>query len=332
MSISIWQIQYNDDVVGTYDPDFLRYDCRDQPEWQKREMAHMLRFYDESIAPSRLRQIYNKLARGDNGDRDCFGLVSPKFFDKVGISGRDFLNWIEANPGHDVYFINPFPQLAYCNFNVWTQGERWHPGLANIANTLFATANYPIKVEKLPRNTNGTALYSNYWVGTRAFWSSFMSFVRGLDVAVTNLDDDERKAIFSLAPHYASATYFPFVFERLFSTFLLINEGIKSLPYPYERVEILSRCDAEIERLIIREWGDRIDAWDNDGRNDDQYRRFFGDLSSVLVLYGSIPHGSGSSVETGASQSDEALIDAPVQEQTIPDSLGLEGRGASENG
>ena len=159
-----------------------------------------------------------------------------------------------------------------------------------------------------------------------------MSFVRAFDVAVANLTDSEREAIFSLAPHYASATYFPFVFERLFSTFLLINKDIKSLPYPYKRVEILNRCDAEIERLIIREWGDRIDAWDRDGRNDDQYRRFFGDLSSVLVLYGSIPHGSGSSVEIETSQSSEAPIDAAAREQTVLDSLGLEGRGAIENG
>src|SRR4029078_4064318 len=88
--ISIWQIQCNESELGYFDPNFLRYDCRDNPDSQKREIAHMLRFYDESMRNS--------------GADDYFGLVSPKFCDKASITGRDFLSWIEASPGHDVYF------------------------------------------------------------------------------------------------------------------------------------------------------------------------------------------------------------------------------------
>lgn len=142
-----------------------------------------------------------------------------------------------------------------------------------------------------------------------------MSFVRALDTAANNLTESERDAIFSLAPHYAPATYFPFIFERLFSTFLSLDKDINFLPYPYERSEILGKCDIEMERLIIREWGDRIDAWDHNDRSDDEYRRIFEDLSRVLELYQSIPVGSGGTAAIENPQSNHALVVDVVEEQ-----------------
>ena len=274
MNASIWQIQYDDDVLGSFDPHFLKYDCRDRPEAEKREIAHMLRFYDEGVAGSRGAVYY--------------GLVSPKFTEKTGISGKDFVAWIDANPGYDVYFINPFPQLAYWNFNVWTQGERWHPKLIVLADKLLATAGHPIRINHLSRNTNDTAAYSNYWVGNKRFWDAYMTFVRSLDGAVDNLSRKNRSAIFSVAPHYAKASYFPFVFERLFSTFLLLRNDIRFLSYPYETKAIYNKCQIEMERLIIREWGERIDAWDHAQRGGDDYKGFFADLSRALQCYESI--------------------------------------------
>ena len=147
MTVSVFQIEYSDDVVGEFDSAFIRYDCRDNPEPEKREIAHMLRFYDEGAWRSE--------------GADYFGLVSPKFSGKAGISGKTFVDWVNVNPGYDVYFVNPFPQLSYQYFNVWTQGEAWHPGLSDLANALFVAAGFPFRVENLPRNTARSLLYSN---------------------------------------------------------------------------------------------------------------------------------------------------------------------------
>ena len=268
MALAVYQIQYSDEVIGSFDPAFIRYDCRDTAEPEKRETAHMLRFYEQGI--------------WERDGADCFGLVSPKFAGKTGISGKAFLEWIEANPGHDVYFINPFPQVAYWHYNVWTQGEFWHPGVADMADALFAAAGYSIQTRSLPRNTASSLLYSNYWVGVRAFWQAFMGFVGTLTRAVDALNDRDKERLFELAPHYSPATYFAFVFERLFSTFLVRHDEISRLAYPYGRDEMLQRCASDAERSVLNEWSDRIDAWDAERRDDGRYRALFAELEDLV--------------------------------------------------
>ena len=271
MSTSIYQIQYSDDVVGEFDPAFLKYDCRKNPEPDKREIAHMVRFYEEGI----WKQEGTKY----------FGLLSPKFSSKAKISGKSFIHWINSNPGYDVYFINPFPQLSYWNFNVWTQGEFWHPGLKDLANSLFKSAGYTFQIEDLPRNTSKTALYSNYWVGNEKFWDSYMKFVKKTIQAIDNLSDSDKRILFEFTPHYTPATFFPFIFERLFSTFLMLEKNILVLPYSHGHEEILSRCNNDMERFIINEWSEMIDIWDSSDRNDFEYKKLFNNLQGMLHIY-----------------------------------------------
>ncbi len=115
-----------------------------------------------------------------------------------------------------------------------------------------------------------------------------MTFVRKLASAVDDLDTEERRKLFELAPHYAPATYFPFIFERLFSTFLVLNQEITGLDYFYGRDEILNKCGNDMERFIIREWADMIDTWDISGRNDEEYRKIFANLQGMLKIYLSV--------------------------------------------
>lgn len=271
MNVGVYQIQYGVDVVGEFDPVFLRYDCCDNPESEKREMAHMLRFYrDKPWSGMGFRY---------------FGLVSPKFNSKTGFSGKEFIGWVEDNPGYDVYMINPFPQLSYFNFNVWEQGESWHPGLCDLADSLFEAAGYDVRVSHLGRNSIATSLYSNYWVGSEVFWARFMSFVENLDSAVVNLPIDKLSKIFSSAPHYAPALYYPFVFERLFSTFLLLCKDVSCCCFEYSNEQIANKCQNEMERYIVREWGGVIDAWDKAGWDDAEYRKIFKLIGGILGVY-----------------------------------------------
>lgn len=268
---AIYQIQYGDNVIGEFDSDFIRYDCRDFPESERREVAHMQRFFHQGI--------------WKNSDLSHFGLVSPKFNTKTGLSGFDFKNWIKLNPGYDVYFINPFPQLQYFHFNVWEQGEYWHPGLQELADLLFDTACLNLKVEELPRNTGSTLLYSNYWVGNEFFWRNFIDFIDKLTGAIDALKQEEKDRFFVRAPHYADATYFPFVFERMFSTFINLDKSVKCLAYPYGRDEILRRCSNDFERLIVSGWADIIDSRDAKNTNDPEVRMIFKNIEDLQRLF-----------------------------------------------
>lgn len=278
MPVHIFQVQYSDDIEGEFDPSFTPYDCRDKPEPDRREVAHMARFYRE--------QIHRR--EHERGDI-LFGLVSPKFGRKTKITGREFISHIERTPGYDVYFVNPFPQLAYFHFNVWTQGEYWHPGLGEQADRLFAGAGLPLSVRRLPRNSSASLLYCNYWAGNGTFWARFMDFTERLGEAVGGLKSDDREQLFKLAPHYAPAKYFAFVFERMFSTFLLINPDIRAMPYVYSNAEILARCEDPIERALVRKWCGVIDAGDAAGRNDGAYRQLFADIERTLRRAGRDP-------------------------------------------
>ena len=65
------------------------------------------------------------------------GMVSWKFARKTKISGKQFIDFIQCNPGYDVYLINPFPKLRYFYFNVWEQEEVCYPAYYDVAEPRF---------------------------------------------------------------------------------------------------------------------------------------------------------------------------------------------------
>src|SRR4051794_38631152 len=80
--------------------------------------------------------IYLHMAKNlDRYDADYIGLFSPKFSLKGVISLREFIAFVKANPGHDVYFVNPFPSIPYLAFNAWDQAEVVHSGIVDIAKS-----------------------------------------------------------------------------------------------------------------------------------------------------------------------------------------------------
>jgi hypothetical protein len=174
-TIKIYQNFFRDDQIAVLDPDFVPHDWRHNPHPEFRETivfleAHRLGRYLEA---------------------EHVGIVSWKFGQKTGITGRQFREFIERNPGFDVYFINPFPQECHSHFNVWTQGEYNHPGLSELARNLFETAGSKVNLERLGRNDSRTALYCNYWVGNKVFWDAYIAFVKPLFECIIHLMPEE---------------------------------------------------------------------------------------------------------------------------------------------
>jgi hypothetical protein len=263
MAVDIYQIDYKPDLTAP--PEFKRFDCSRLPAWEKREVFHMHRFYKE----------------GRYLNSEYSGIVSPKFSSKTKVTAKRFIDFINKNPGNDVYFINPFPHLSYTTFNVWEQGEVWHPDLCRLADALFAAGDLDWDISGLPRNTSDTLLYSNYWAGNSFFWERFMAVVGKLMAAVSKLSANDQNKLSSIAAHSSAATYYPFIFERIFSTFLLREPGIKFLAYPWSHSEIIERCETETEKLVVSEWRDMIDRWDAEGIYTEDQRKIFSTLSRL---------------------------------------------------
>jgi hypothetical protein len=190
--------------------------------------------------------------KGMHHEADYTGLLSWKFNEKTNIAGSEFIEFIKKNPGHDVYFINPLPFLinAYAFRNVWYQGDFYHPGLLDFMQRIMNDLDYGIDLKGLT-NDESTTLFCNYWVGNEIFWDRYMGFTKPIyDYLSTRLDESKKEFISRIADRIIGTNHIPFIFERLFSTFLSSRRDIRYLNYRYSE-ENLSRIPLEDKTGIL---------------------------------------------------------------------------------
>ena len=261
--IGIHTICYAPGMIDAVDPDFLPFDVTADPQPERRETAHMLMFW-------RL---------GLHREYKVAGLLSPKFTEKTGIEGKIFNEFISGNPGYDVWMINPFPHYFYLSYNIWEHGEIWYPGLCERASRVFTRAGISIELDKFPRSTKSTLLFSNIWAGTSDFWDRFMAFVSNMSEHAETVG-----SIFDEVPYEdGKSVFFPFVFERLFTTFLVMHPEIK-VRYANFQIEHILDITGATDRLLIREWGPMIDKWDLAGTYNDDQRTVFRGIQKLSIL------------------------------------------------
>lgn len=207
MNVSIHQIFYDDTQKSALDPAFTAYDNRSNPEPDWREY-HVFR--TEYLA-------------GNVRDGDITGYVSWKFGMKTRVRGRDFVQFLERHPGHDVWFLSPHGIEPGRFRNVWLQGEHHHPGILRLTQRVFRHCGIDCDLETLEQ-PESQVLYCNYWVGTRRFWDAYLAFCEPVrDCLLHRLDSDDRRLLQSRADKTIDSGYIPFIMERLFSTLLSLR-------------------------------------------------------------------------------------------------------------
>jgi hypothetical protein len=215
LKLEIHQIFYKEEQRSLLSPAFLPYDN------------------SQARPPNNFEfDVFMSNYNGGKIQADLTGFVSWKFEQKTGISGLDFKNFILNNPGYDIYFINPFPHLARFR-NVWTQGDHFHPELTALTQSLLKKSGYQINLGSIV-NRMDTLCYCNYWVGSQRFWRRYIEFIQPLYHYLNHqLSSAEQARLYQQADAKIRAPYPPFIFERLFSTFLALNLDLKSAPYAY---------------------------------------------------------------------------------------------------
>ncbi len=246
--ILIYEPLYKDNQ-RLVDPAFYPLIIKDNSFSEWRELKHLIDLYD---AGSHLKAEYT-------------GLFSPKFQLKTHISGAEFIDFVKSNPGGDVYFINPFPQIKYWSYNVWMQGEIAHPGLKKAAIQLLKVAQVSIDIDATPRQGGEVLAYSNFWVGTPKFWKQYVGGV--LKPIYQFLLENPRHSavigVLAMTRHTVSAPLLPFIIERLFSTFLSLNPNIDAIYYAHSEYEITDKyCINDFEKLLVRLMKDEVDGAD----------------------------------------------------------------------
>jgi hypothetical protein len=261
--LAIFQNVYSDPVIGWLDPHFLPIEGRHNARTESREIGLFLRAFHTGL--------YRRAP--------LTGIVSPKFDQKTAITGEMFIDFIKSNPGYNVYFINPMPQNIYYSLNVWHHGEICHPGLMALSEILFYNAGFDPNVFLQSRDNGKTALYCSYWVGDEKFWNGYLCMVIRLLNALRALPNRLAHKYFVRDREYPDPVpIMPFIFERSFSAYLHLNNGIKALPYPFSRHEILMRAN-HFEQEIVATFGDVVDDIDRKGRYTLQDRALFDALA-----------------------------------------------------
>ncbi len=178
------------------------------------------------------------------------GVLSPKFCVKTGLSGPDLIAFIEANPGHDVYLANSGAWAPYSNFNVWEHAEANHPGIVAAAQALLDAVGIDWDLSNQPRHGHDVFLFSNFWVGTEAFWDSY---VGGILVPIASFIEQHPThpasiGIFEDTNHTTVGPYLPFVIERMISTYLKLHPSLSIGAWQRDPIE---SCLTQFERETI---------------------------------------------------------------------------------
>lgn len=219
LNMKIFQIYFKPELKSYCDPAFTPLDNTSNPRPELREWDVWDREY-ETIRAQGL---------------DYWGFVSWKFKDKTNLAGQQFIDFIEANPGADVYFVNPCIVNEALFANSWEQGDIYHPNISAIGNSFLTKLGYAdVDVRSMVLDRNCT-MFANYIVGSRAFWDKFMEFSRKLFTEAEK-DPEFKQQVFGAGlsnyAHDKTLPNFTFLIERLIPTFIDL-EKISALAYQY---------------------------------------------------------------------------------------------------
>jgi len=216
----IFQIYYKPELEEHCDPLFVPLDNTANPRPELREWDVWDRYHEQRL----------------DENLDLWGYFSWKFKEKTNLTGQQVYNHIVSNPDYDVYLFNPCIVNEALFANSWYQGDLWHQGISDIANTFFAKLGYKdVDVLSMLLDRNRT-VFANYVVGNQKFWTKFMDFSRQL---FTEADKDAnfKEQVFGAGrsnyAHDSSLPMFTFLIERLIPTFLEL-ENFRVCPYVYD--------------------------------------------------------------------------------------------------
>ena len=256
-NIKIFQIYFKPELQAHCDPAFTPLDNTTNPRPELREWDVWDREYENILEQ----------------DLDLWGFVSWKFKEKTNLSGEQVFNWISANPGYDVYLLNPCILNEAVFANSWEQGDIHHPNISAIGDSFLKKIGYgDVEVRGMILDRNST-VFANYIVGSKAFWAKFMEFSRKL-FTEADKDPEFKQQVFGAGlsnyTHDKSLPNFTFLIERLIPTFLELEKftsigykhtpGTISIKYGQIVDEIMALSDLKV--LINRHNSDELyDIW-----------------------------------------------------------------------
>lgn len=224
MNYKIYQVYFDEETKKHINTEFIGFDNSKDPLVQYREYS--------------IFQRCQNLAKQNNLTH--WGYFSWKWQQKLtNISAQNVLDWIDEHPGYDVYTFNPYPKLPVGSFNVWEQALPSHDEIIEIIEYLFPIIGLDKDWIYQPMHPD-IMFFAHYCTASVQFWNDFLQLSQRYYNAVPNFPSHIAK-IHNKAttPGNPNLWYFPFIHERLLSTFLAINkEKYKVIAYHPNKDEL----------------------------------------------------------------------------------------------
>lgn len=218
MNYRIYQCYYKTEHQARLTPEFTSFDNRANPHPELREYYLALELRD--------------LARSSG--LDMWGMMGPTWNRKLyGIQAADIIRHIDTNPGYDVYFFDAFTEQMIRGYNVWEQGSWYHPDIIEIVETGFTAMGLDLTSLHQPMGRD-LVFFNCYCVATRQFWDGYLDLTTKWLDKVSDWPETVQAKLFGASQYGPESDlwYFPFIQERLYSTFLLMNrDNFRIMPY-----------------------------------------------------------------------------------------------------
>ncbi len=213
----IYQIYYSNDSARMIDPGFIPLDnlTNERPDW--REFWPIRNFFaQQAVEPSKF-----------------YGFLSPRFFQKTGLTSSD-VSAIVASAPDDLHVVSlsPFSDHASIFWNVFEQAELHHKGFMKTCDQFAAAVGLNLQSHHIVNSTRD-AIFCNYFLAKPAFWSRWLQIVEAAFLIAENQQNPLSSLLCASTAYDGKLVHVKvFLVERIASLLLAIEPQWKVASLP----------------------------------------------------------------------------------------------------
>lgn len=168
----VYQVYYSDETERMVDDGFIPLDnlANERPDWRE-------------YWPMR-----NVLLNTELQSEGYYGVFSPRFHEKTGLTSADVYRLIdEAPPDSDVIHFSPFTEMLALHTSAFEQGDIAHAGLSQLTDLFLTTIGRSRLTSSIISHSHNT-VFCNFFVAKPAFWQAWFNINERL-FAIAERDD-----------------------------------------------------------------------------------------------------------------------------------------------
>lgn len=167
-----------------------------------------------------------------------WGLLTPDFSKRTGLTGQDLLSVMGSNPGFDVYYASAHPELEALYHNPWRSPEVTHPDFVALSRRFLKAAGLSdVPVDAISHSSLFAT--GHLMVASPNFWAKYVAFVETVFSQVRkNMSPADQAKLFNEPPVPERMSYLALVIARLLSVFLMMkNSNFRAFKIPLPEQE-----------------------------------------------------------------------------------------------